>query len=172
MEYQNEEFNKQIAERSSQFHSLEGKNLEEYQKLKKIATQESVKQRDEINSIERSMGITIDTKKELSERILHIDAKIQGFLDDSDCISSRKMKLINEIDSVAKELQEEKLKNSSCISEKKRLRQLESELEEKLSDANNRLFQARVEKSTSDRQAKFQETLLSLKRIYPGIYYT
>lgn len=169
LESEHDEFTRSMAQRSLDLQPLEGKNLEQYQKLKKIAIQESVKERDDINAIERTMGLSRQREKDLQERSEHVDAKIQSLSEDSTSITAKKEKLIKEIDSVAKELHEEKLKNSTSASEKKRLRQLESELEEKLNDANNRLFQARVDKTTSERQAKFQDTLSSLKRIYPGM---
>jgi structural maintenance of chromosome 1 len=64
----------------------------------------------------------------------------------------------------------EKQKAAQASAEKRKLSQLEKELNEKIADANNRLMQARVDKSTSEREKRFKETLHSLKRIFPGIY--
>ena len=49
--------------------------------------------------------------------------------------------------------------------------QLEAELNEKMIDANNRLLQARVDRTASERETKFKETLASLKRIFPGNFH-
>jgi structural maintenance of chromosome 1 len=168
LESKNEDFTRLMAQRSLEFQQLEGKNLEQYQKLKKIANQESVKEREDIAGIERTMGLIMEREKDLKERSTHVDAKVETLLEDSRSIMVKKEKLIKEIDSVAKELHEEQIKNATSASEKKRLRQIESELQEKLNDANNRLFQARVDKKTSEKETKFKETLSSLKRIYPG----
>lgn len=46
--------------------------------------------------------------------------------------------------------------------------QLEIEANEKLSEISNKLLQAKVDKSHSERQLKFKETLASLIRLFPG----
>lgn len=47
-------------------------------------------------------------------------------------------------------------------------RQTEAELNEKLLDTYNKLQQAGAERMESDRDAKFRETLASLKKTFPG----
>lgn len=47
--------------------------------------------------------------------------------------------------------------------------QTEVELNEKLYDTLQKLGQAGVERQESDKEAKFKETLVSLKRAFPGM---
>jgi vacuolar-type H+-ATPase subunit H len=47
-------------------------------------------------------------------------------------------------------------------------RQLEAEANEKLSDVYQKLMQAGVDKTESERDAKLKETLSNLQRVFPG----
>ena len=47
-------------------------------------------------------------------------------------------------------------------------RRLETETNEKLADVYQRLLQAGVDRTESEREAKLKETLSSLQRIFPG----
>jgi len=49
-----------------------------------------------------------------------------------------------------------------------RIRQKETEINERLQDVFNKLLQAGVDKSESQREAKLKETLSNLKRVFPG----
>jgi vacuolar-type H+-ATPase subunit H len=49
-------------------------------------------------------------------------------------------------------------------------RQLEAEANEKLSDVYQKLMQAGVDKTESERDAKLKETLSNLQRVFPGPY--
>jgi len=52
--------------------------------------------------------------------------------------------------------------------ERIRIRQKETEINERLQDVFNKLLQAGVDKSESQREAKLKETLSNLKRVFPG----
>jgi structural maintenance of chromosome 1 len=54
--------------------------------------------------------------------------------------------------------------------ERMRIRQKETEINERLQDVFNKLLQAGVDKSESQREAKLKETLSNLKRVFPGMY--
>jgi structural maintenance of chromosome 1 len=54
--------------------------------------------------------------------------------------------------------------------ERIRIRQKETEINERLQDVFNKLLQAGVDKSESQREAKLKETLSNLKRVFPGTH--
>ena len=99
LQYQHDEFNRLMAQKSLEFQALEGKDLEQYQKLKKIAMQESINEREVINAIERNMSLTKERERDLTERIGHIDAKVLVLSRDSKSVKLNKKRLIKEIDS-------------------------------------------------------------------------
>ena len=49
------------------------------------------------------------------------------------------------------------------------LRQLETELNEKLAECHEKLLQAGVDKKESERDARLKETFANLQRIFPGL---
>jgi structural maintenance of chromosome 1 len=53
--------------------------------------------------------------------------------------------------------------------ERMRIRQKETEINERLQDVFNKLLQAGVDKQESQREAKLKETLSNLKRVFPGM---
>ena len=53
--------------------------------------------------------------------------------------------------------------------ERLRIRQKETEINERLQDTFNKLLQAGVDKQESQREARLKETLSSLKRVFPGM---
>jgi structural maintenance of chromosome 1 len=59
---------------------------------------------------------------------------------------------------------------SEIESEKRASAHKETELHEKLTDVQNRIMQARVDSSTSEREAKFSECLDNMKRAFEGVH--
>ncbi len=51
------------------------------------------------------------------------------------------------------------------------IRQLETEINEKLLDVHNKLLQAGVDQKESEREARLKETLSNLQRIFPGMHH-
>lgn len=48
---------------------------------------------------------------------------------------------------------------------------LETEANEKLTDVYQRLLQAGIDRTETEREAKLKETLASLQRVFPGMFY-
>lgn len=55
-----------------------------------------------------------------------------------------------------------------AVEERRRVRQKETEINERLQETYNKLLQAGADKRESEREIKLKETLINLKRIFPG----
>lgn len=85
-------------------------------------------------------------------------------------LTMRGQRLDDELHNCTKELRKLQQKRHDVDSERKKLHQLELEINEKLESTLNNLMQAKSDRNESNRSKKFKETLETLSRLFPGIH--
>ncbi|SCV74401.1 BQ2448_6833 [Microbotryum intermedium] len=144
-------------------------DVDDYHRLKNQAAVLAVAEREAL------VGVQRDLKGKKANLLVQRDSvevaqrkrdKLEG---EQEAMNARKAA----IDAKVKESQANLNRANNDLEElrarKRQTTQTETELNEKLLDALNKLQQAGAEKQESERDAKFKETLSALKRTFPGI---
>ena len=145
-------------------------DLQEYHELKRKVQEKTIVQKQEMNSIQTKHAVNLETHNRLQEKKKSNCAKREYLDTEMKIQHDKRQRILDHISSTKKELENERSKMDASRDEKKRLLQIEAELNEKMLQANQSLLQARVDKKSSERQSRFRETLAGLKRIFTGVH--
>ena len=97
----NLEFEKSISDRSIECRQFTGQALDEYHDLKQKSMQKSIKEREEMNGVERNLVIVHEREKEFQEQIQHVQSNIQTLSEESKELETKKQKVLIYISKLA-----------------------------------------------------------------------
>ncbi|EGO04101.1 hypothetical protein SERLA73DRAFT_102460 [Serpula lacrymans var. lacrymans S7.3] len=145
----------QEAQRRQSQHntSLSEESLQEYRSLKASASILAVDERQSLETLSRDEKTASRNLTQIKDRHEQMDQK--------------KVKLIEEIRAQGE--RKEEVSNLHCSCTTLSSQRLETETNEKLAEVYQKLLQAGVDKTESEKEVKLKETLASLQRIFPGV---
>ncbi|ESK86076.1 cohesin complex subunit psm1 [Moniliophthora roreri MCA 2997] len=161
----------QEAQRQASQHNmaLSEESLEEYRRLKASASKLAVDERQELETLTRDEKTANRTLTTLTEKQKALEEKRDARKEELQTQTQKKAELDEKIASLQEELAKAKQELDNQASERRRIKQLEDQTNEKLQKVFQDLLQAGVDRGETERERKLKETLASLQRIFPGV---
>ncbi|ORY92961.1 condensin complex subunit SMC1 [Leucosporidium creatinivorum] len=144
-------------------------DLEEYYSLRNAAAVKALAEREGLSSTTRDLKTKRDALAVARDSLGVQTRKEEKLRGDETSLKERKAKVDEKIKDKQTELQRVNQAIADLQARKTQTAQTEAELNEKLLDTYNKLQQAGAERMESERDAKFRETLASLKKTFPGV---
>ncbi|KAJ3036857.1 Structural maintenance of chromosomes protein 1 [Rhizophlyctis rosea] len=183
-------YEESVRERSAnQGPALDEAALAEYNAQKEDVGSKTFAEKQEWTNLQRQVKIDTDKKSRLEEELKNAQARESSISDDQSVLETRKRKvrhssvtgtklvphcaqiqITEEVEELTEELNKARQELQTSEAEHRRLQQTENEMNERLMDIQNKLTMARVDRSESERETRFKETLDTLRRIYPGVH--
>jgi structural maintenance of chromosome 1 len=148
---------------------LSKQQLESYGKLRESVDSRTFSEKTRLKAINRQLKSAQETLHRYDDDLKKEIEISKTLLDQKAQLEANRQRLESSLASAKKELVASQNQLREIDSERKRLNQLDIELNEKLTQIVNRLLQAKVDQQENDRNKKFRETLDNLKRLYPGV---
>ncbi|KAM0787898.1 hypothetical protein ACM66B_003947 [Microbotryomycetes sp. NB124-2] len=144
-------------------------DLQEYYKLRKAAGVKAIAEREASSSVKRDLKNKSTSLAVAQDSTGVAQRKLAKLEDEAIELSDRKLKTDERIKTIQAETQKVNKELSELRSLKTQIAQTEQELNEKLHDTLLKLEQAGAAKQESARDAKFRETLATMKKTFPGV---
>lgn len=144
-------------------------DLTEYDKLREEVVKQTSADQIRFDNLSRQSRAdgeavkSLESKVEVAKsRILDIEAEMQRLKDNRATAQAG-------IEQTQQSIKEKKMSYNKLNSEKLRVRQLRTELDEKFNDVSSKIFEADEGKKQNDRDAKMRQIISDLKRLFPGV---
>lgn len=156
--------------RASQYStSLSAESLAEYRSLKASASVLAVPERQSLDTLGREEKTALRTLNQLKAKFEEMETRRNKLNEDATSQGERKNELEEKHSSLQADLTRAKQEYDKHQSERTRISRLETETNEKLADVYQRLLQAGMDRTESEREIKLKETLSNLQRVFPGV---
>lgn len=149
--------------------TLSEADLLEYNKLKEEVNRQTSTDQMRADNLLRQQRADEETVNSLRSRVEIIESRIGDFENDINGIREQKIMASERVNQIQKDIDAKKKAYTTLTSEKLRVRQLRTELEEKFQEVGNRLVEAEDGRKQSDKEMKMKATIADLKRLFPGV---
>ena len=144
-------------------------DLQQYNKLKEEVNKRSSANQIQVESLKRQRAADEGTVINLKSTVDNIEWQLKSLETDRQSIQDRKTARSSLVQQLAQEIDEKKKALTEMTSERLRVAQLRTELEEKLQDVLKRLIDADDGRKQNEKEIRMKETIATLKRIFPGV---
>lgn len=144
-------------------------DLQHYSKLKEEVNKRSSTDQIRVDNLKRQRAAEEGTVTNLKSTVDNIEWQLNSLETDVNNIEDRKGATGNIVQQVAQEIDEKKKALNAMTSERLRITQMRTELEEKLQDVLKKLIDADDGRKQNEKEVRMKETISTLKRIYPGV---
>ena len=149
--------------------ALNEADLSQYNKLKEEVNKRTSADQMRADNLLRQHRADQETVNSLRSRVDGIGSRISDFEKDVENIRESRTATTQQADQFQREIDTKKKAYTALTSERLRIRQLRTELEEKFQEVGNRLVEAEDGRKQSDRELKMKATVADLKRLFPGV---
>ncbi|KAN0084141.1 RecF/RecN/SMC [Tylopilus felleus] len=149
--------------------ALSEESLAQYRALKAQASVLAVTERQSLETLAREEKTTSRTLGQLKIQIEELEIKKNKLTEDASTQGEKKTELEEKLANLQADLARVKQDYDNQQSERTRITRLETEANEKLTDVYQRLLQAGIDRTETEREVKLKETLASLQRVFPGV---
>jgi structural maintenance of chromosome 1 len=149
---------------------LSKKQLETYGKLRESVDARTFSEKTRLKAINRQLKAAQETLLRYEGDLAKETDNLKTLEDQKANLELNRVRLEAAVTTAKTQLASSQNQLREIDSERKRLNQLDIELNEKLTQVVNRLLQAKVDQQENDRTKKFRETLENLKRLYSGVH--
>ncbi|KAK4679276.1 Structural maintenance of chromosomes protein 1 [Podospora pseudoanserina] len=164
------QFEKQWAETlKKQGKELSDADRKEYDKLQAEAMKRSTDNRQKLDNLRRQLKSDEATFNSLGGRIDNFEASIDKLQGEVRVITERRDACQDFIRQITTEIDAKKKEYNSVQSERIRINNTHTELEEKLRDVLRKLEDADMGRRQNERETRTRNIISDLKRIYPGV---
>ena len=144
-------------------------DLQEYRRLREDVNKQSSSDQIKVDNLSRQRRADEETVNSLRSKVESIDYQINKFEDDIRDISEHRDRVNAVVRQTTKDIEGKKKVFNGLMSERLRLAQLRTELDEKLQEVLNKLLEAEDGRKQSDKETRFKATIADMKRIFPGV---
>ncbi|KAJ3356259.1 Structural maintenance of chromosomes protein 1 [Entophlyctis luteolus] len=150
--------------------AFDAESRAEYKRIREAIDVETTADRQALATLLRQIKTDSEDIKRQEETIIELRGKETRLAEEAGSLQERETYLNDIVNATREDLT--KLRNDldAMDADRRRLRQQESEKHEKLAEVQEKLLQARADRTESERDAKNREVLEALKRIFPGVY--
>ena len=149
--------------------ALSETDLQRYNKLKEEVSRQTSADKIKADNLDRQMRADSQTVDSLRSKLESIEYQIGKFDDNIASILENKTAAGDLIKQTTKDTEQKKKEYNSLASERLRVAQLKTELDEKLQQVLNKLVDAEYGRKQSDKELKLKTTIADMKRIFPGV---
>lgn len=144
-------------------------DLQEYNKLKEEVNKRSSAEQLNLDHLRRQRKTDAETVNSLNSRFENVQYQIRSLESDSKNLQDRKSEIDDLIKSTSSEIERKKKELNALTSERLRVSQMRTELEEKLQVVLKKLLEADDGRKQNEKELRMREMISTLKRIFPGV---
>ncbi|WEW59990.1 Structural maintenance of chromosomes protein 1 [Emydomyces testavorans] len=148
---------------------LSDTDLQEYNKLKEEVSKQSSATQLKLDNMKRQRKTDAETVNSLKSNLESSEWQVKNLQSDLNNILERKDNISESIELTGKEIDQNKKELNSLVSERLRVAQMRTELEEKLQVTLKKLLEADDGRQQSEKELRTKEMISTLKRIFPGV---
>ena len=149
--------------------ALSEADLQEYNRLREDASRRSSGDQVKADNLARQQRADEETVNSLRSKVDSISHQMDKLTEEIQDINQHR-DVVNElIAQTGKEIEDKKKNLNSLTSERLRVAQLRTELEEKLQEVLTKLYDAEDGRKQSEKETRLKGLIADLKRLYPGV---
>ncbi|KLJ07395.1 structural maintenance-chromosome 1 [Blastomyces silverae] len=161
-----DEWKKTASKRGIQ---LSDSDLHEYNKLKEDVNKRSSAAQIKLANLKRQRKADAETVNSLKSNFESTEWQVKNLQSDVNNMLDRKSSMAEAIETTSKEIAQKKKELNNLTSERLRVAQMRTELEEKLQVTLKKLLEADDGRKQSEKELRTKELISTLKRIFPGV---
>lgn len=158
---------KKLAEQDGR--ELSEADLHQYNKLKEEVNKRTSANQIKVDHLTRQHKTDEETVNSLKSKVESTEWQVQKLEDKLHDINERKDLVNGQIEQTSKEIEGKKKEFNHLTSERLRVAQMRTELDEKLQEVLNKLIEADDGRKQNEKELRIRETIATLKRTYPGV---
>lgn len=149
--------------------ALNEADQQEYNKLKEEVSRRSSAEQLRLDNLQRQRKTEAEAVNSLKGKFEGFEWQLQTLESESQTLAERKSTADATIQSASKDIDRKKKELNALTSERLRISQMRTELEEKLQVVLKKLLEADDGKKQSEKEIRAKELISALKRIFPGV---
>ncbi|EFC49743.1 structural maintenance of chromosome 1, partial [Naegleria gruberi] len=169
LEQERDEMEAKLKEESSEEIKISGADLEEYNKRKVQASEETVSLRQELSTLTGEKNTLFESQKTVLQKVEQFEERKKQLDDQKKTNQKRLEKLEESLQALETELDEKNRKKDELTKSTTEKARKKQKSEDELHQIRDKLKEARVEKRDSERELRFKEALEGMKRLFPGV---
>ncbi|KKY14283.1 putative cohesin complex subunit [Phaeomoniella chlamydospora] len=154
---------------SKQGATLNGADIQQYNKLKEEVNKRASADQIRVDNLKRLQTAKEGTVESLKSRLDEYEYQLKAKELESRNIEHLKADRTAELKQTSRSLEEKKKEVNTLSSERTRVAQLRTELDEKLAEVANKLLEADGGRKQNEKEIRMKETISTLKRMFPGV---
>lgn len=160
------EWQKTMSKKGGQ---LSEADQQEYRKLREEVNRRSSADSLNLDNLRRQRKTEAEAVNSLKGKFENTEWQLKSVESDVQNMNERKASLNNTVKSTSKEIEHKKKELNALTSERLKVSQVRTELEEKLQVVLRKLLEADDGKKQTERELRAKELISALKRIFPGV---
>lgn len=158
---------KKVAEQEGR--ELSDADLQQYNKLKEEVSKRTSPDQSKVDNLTRQQRADEETVKSLQSKVNSAAWQIQKLKGELQDIIERKDSIYGHIKQTSNEIESKKKEFNNLASERLRLAQLRTELDEKLQEVLTKLLEVEDGKKQNEKEQRLKATIADMRRIFPGV---
>ncbi|MCJ1353467.1 MAG: Structural maintenance of chromosomes protein 1 [Icmadophila ericetorum] len=158
---------RKISEREGR--ALSEADLHEYNQLKETVNKRIAGEQIKADNLARQQRADEETVNSLRSKVTTVENQIKKLEEEIRDIGEKRETVKGVVKQTQTEIESKKMEFNGLTSERLRLNQLRTELDEKLQEVLNKLIEAEDGKKQSDKEMRLKATIADMKRIFPGV---
>ncbi|KAG2413816.1 hypothetical protein HFD88_003005 [Aspergillus terreus] len=154
---------------SKQGRQLSEADQQEYNRLKEEVSRQTSAEQLNLDHLRRQRKMEAEAYNSLKSKFEATEWQLKSLQSDTQSMTERKKTLNDTIKSTSKEIESKKKDLNALTSERLRVSQMRTELEEKLQVVLKKLLEADDGKKQTEKELRVKELISTLKRIFPGV---
>jgi structural maintenance of chromosome 1 len=160
------EWQEQLKKQGKQ---LSEADFREYNTLRSEVVSKTASNQSKLDNFTRQVKTDEVTVNSLRGRVEAIQASIERLQSETEAINERKEATRTSVKEITKEIDSKKKEFNKIQSDRIRVNQLRSEKDQKLQEVLKKLNEAESGRRQNDKEQRTKETIVALKRLYPGV---
>lgn len=148
---------------------LSDADLQQYGKLKEEVNKRSSTDQIRVDNLKRQRAADEGTVTNLKSTVDNVEWQLKSLETETNKIEDRKEANHDLVQQLAQEIDDKKKALNAMTSERLRITQMRTELEEKLQNVLKKLIDADDGRKQNEKEVRMKETISTLKRIFPGV---
>ncbi|KAL1999659.1 hypothetical protein VTN02DRAFT_4208 [Thermoascus thermophilus] len=160
------EWQKTMSKKGGQ---LSDADLQEYNRLKDVVNKKSSAEQLKLDHLRRQRKTEAETVNSLKSKFESSEWQLKSLESDMQALVERRSAIGDTIETTSRDIDRKKKELNALTSERLRISQMRTELEEKLQVVLKKLLEADDGKKQNEKELRAKEMISTLKRIFPGV---
>jgi structural maintenance of chromosome 1 len=148
---------------------LSDADLHQYSKLKEEVNKRSSTDQIRVDNLRRQRAADESTVTNLKSTVDNVEWQLKSLETETNKIGDRQLATDEVVKQLEQEIEDKKKALNAMTSERLRITQMRTELEEKLQDVLKKLIDADDGRKQNEKEVRMKEIISTLKRIHPGV---